>query len=92
VEGIGDIVTTVRTKTVATFVKLGYTLGVSWEKPITIAAGARLVPRNTPIAIAPIAIRLICVIIVRYCPMSHPTCGICHLVYIIQLYFARNSV
>jgi hypothetical protein len=29
------------------------------KKPIAVVAGARLVPRNTPIAIAPIAIRLI---------------------------------
>ena len=37
------------------------------KKLIANAAGARLVPRNTPIAIAPIAIRLTCLIIVRYC-------------------------
>jgi hypothetical protein len=47
-----------------TWVILWVVLG---KKPIAIAAGARLVPRNTPIAIAPIAIRLICLIIVSYC-------------------------
>jgi len=55
------------------------------KKPIAIAAGARLVPRNTPIAIAPIAIGLICLIIVSYCILSYKkpnACGICHLTYI----------
>ena len=56
-EKIGVVASTVRTKTLAALINLGYTLGVG-KKPIAIAAGARLVPRNTPIAIAPIAIRL----------------------------------
>jgi hypothetical protein len=51
---IGVVASTVRTKTLATIVNLGYALGGSWEKPIAIAAGARLVPKDTPIAIAPI--------------------------------------
>ncbi|MGB6530796.1 MAG: hypothetical protein WBF33_22030 [Candidatus Nitrosopolaris sp.] len=66
-EEIGVVASTVLTSAVGTLVNLGYTLGVSCKKTIAIAAGARLVPRNTPIAIAPIAIRLICLIIVSYC-------------------------
>jgi hypothetical protein len=71
------------------------------KKPMAIAAGARLVPRNTPIAIAPIAITLICLIIVSYCillykrPLLRPTCGICHLLYIKlckKLLKATNSI
>jgi hypothetical protein len=47
-----------------TWVILWVVLG---KNPMAIAAGARLVPINTPIAIALIAIRLICLIIVGYC-------------------------
>jgi hypothetical protein len=52
------------------------------------AAGAKLVPRNIPTAIAPIAIRLICFIILNYLisfyksSMSSVNSGICDLVYI----------
>ncbi len=52
------------------------------------AAGVKLVPRNIPTAIAPIAIRLICFTILNYLisfyksSMSSVTSGICDLVYI----------
>ena len=55
------VLCSIRTKTtLIALINLGYTLGVPWEKNIAVAAGARLVPKNIPIAIAPIAIRLIC--------------------------------
>ena len=51
-----------------TWVILWVVLG---KKPMAIAAGAKLVPTNTPIAIALIAIRLICLIIVGYCVLLY---------------------
>ena len=57
------------------------------KKPIASAAGARLVPRNTPIAIAPIAIKLICLIIVNTCILLYKKANV-----VSHLWYSSSSL